>query len=419
MNSRLMSLRTSFRPLTPITIAATPNATSTTAATYPPISKNFLLRHSVPPCVRGLPALSGGRRPAASAPATTRVAGELRSGGRVPARLRRATGLRRHCTGVALAGTRGPRRHPPRREHAPSAPTAATPTRTPCSRSSARSRSESLYRRFHGFPSLDAGSVEPFLDPDWDERGALIGTLPATASERIVALGELRPAARPDVAPRSRSRSPTSCRAAASARACSSSSPRPPRRRDLELRRRGAAREPRDAAASSRTPASRSRARLDGGDDRGRLAIAADRDATGRAVDERDHVAVVASLRPFFSPAHGGRASAPRRGAARSAASSSATSSTAASPGPPTPSTRKASRSPACGATRRSRTFPAPVDLAVFCLPGEPCSPRPRRRSGGDAGALRDLGRLRRDRDRGRRRAGASCSRSCAPTARA
>ena len=33
MNSRLTSLRTSLRPLTPITIAAMPNATSTAAAT--------------------------------------------------------------------------------------------------------------------------------------------------------------------------------------------------------------------------------------------------------------------------------------------------------------------------------------------------------------------------------------------------
>ena len=49
MNSRLMSLRTSLRPLTPITIAAMPNATSTAAATYPPISKTLRCVIALPP----------------------------------------------------------------------------------------------------------------------------------------------------------------------------------------------------------------------------------------------------------------------------------------------------------------------------------------------------------------------------------
>jgi acetate---CoA ligase (ADP-forming) len=48
------------------------------------------------------------------------------------------------------------------------------------SRLSDRSR----YLRFHGFPHLAPGLVAPFLDPDWDERGALIGCLEG----RIVAL---------------------------------------------------------------------------------------------------------------------------------------------------------------------------------------------------------------------------------------
>src|SRR5947199_162555 len=36
---------------------------------------------------------------------------------------------------------------------------------------------ESLYRRFHGFPRLDARVVEPLLAPDWHERGALLASL--------------------------------------------------------------------------------------------------------------------------------------------------------------------------------------------------------------------------------------------------
>jgi acetyl coenzyme A synthetase (ADP forming)-like protein len=48
---------------------------------------------------------------------------------------------------------------------------------------------ESRYFRFHGLPPVGPRLVEPFLDPDWDERGALIGTLAADEEERVVALG--------------------------------------------------------------------------------------------------------------------------------------------------------------------------------------------------------------------------------------
>jgi acetyl coenzyme A synthetase (ADP forming)-like protein len=43
---------------------------------------------------------------------------------------------------------------------------------------------QSLYRRFHGFPALGRKLVESVLDPDWHERGALLGSLDG----RIVAL---------------------------------------------------------------------------------------------------------------------------------------------------------------------------------------------------------------------------------------
>jgi acetate---CoA ligase (ADP-forming) len=53
-----------------------------------------------------------------------------------------------------------------------------------------RSLSEqSLYLRFHGFPSVEARLVEPLLDPDWEERGALLGTLEENGDERVVAVG--------------------------------------------------------------------------------------------------------------------------------------------------------------------------------------------------------------------------------------
>jgi acetyl coenzyme A synthetase (ADP forming)-like protein len=48
---------------------------------------------------------------------------------------------------------------------------------------------QSLYYRFHGARSVDRRLAEPFLEPDWIEQGALIATLAdAGGGERIVAL---------------------------------------------------------------------------------------------------------------------------------------------------------------------------------------------------------------------------------------
>jgi acetate---CoA ligase (ADP-forming) len=47
---------------------------------------------------------------------------------------------------------------------------------------------ESLYLRFNGVPRVDEKLVDPVLDPDWHERGALVGTLADDGEERIVAL---------------------------------------------------------------------------------------------------------------------------------------------------------------------------------------------------------------------------------------
>jgi acetate---CoA ligase (ADP-forming) len=46
----------------------------------------------------------------------------------------------------------------------------------------------SLYLRFHGVPRVDAHLVEPLLDPDWAERGSLVGALAGEDGERIVAV---------------------------------------------------------------------------------------------------------------------------------------------------------------------------------------------------------------------------------------
>jgi acetyl coenzyme A synthetase (ADP forming)-like protein len=59
---------------------------------------------------------------------------------------------------------------------------------------------ESLYRRFHGLPSLGPGLIEPVLEPDWVERGSLVGTLAEDGSERVVALGSYARLRDPEIA---------------------------------------------------------------------------------------------------------------------------------------------------------------------------------------------------------------------------
>jgi acetate---CoA ligase (ADP-forming) len=49
--------------------------------------------------------------------------------------------------------------------------------------------SQSLHHRFHGFPQLRPQLVESLAEPDWSERGALLGTLADDGGERVVAIG--------------------------------------------------------------------------------------------------------------------------------------------------------------------------------------------------------------------------------------
>ena len=47
---------------------------------------------------------------------------------------------------------------------------------------------QSFYFRFHGHPSIDERLVDPVLDPEWIDRGALIGSVAEEGTERVVAL---------------------------------------------------------------------------------------------------------------------------------------------------------------------------------------------------------------------------------------
>ncbi len=59
---------------------------------------------------------------------------------------------------------------------------------------------QSLYMRFHGFPSLGPEVVEQVLDSDWAERGALLGSLVDDGTERVVALANYARLRDPSVA---------------------------------------------------------------------------------------------------------------------------------------------------------------------------------------------------------------------------
>ncbi len=192
----------------------------------------------------------------------------------------------------------------------------------------------SAYRRFHGYPALRPETVEPFLDPDWRDRGSLIGTMaPDGEPEHVVALANYV-----------RLRDPSCAEVAFTV--ADSLQGQGVGTRLLEQLAETAAGAGISTFVADVMPENDQMLRvfadagfavsrrLEGGTTEVRLEIAPT-EAYWAAVDERDHVAVAASLAPFFSPGRS-PSSAPRPGAAPSAASSSATSSSPTSRASPT-----------------------------------------------------------------------------------
>jgi acetate---CoA ligase (ADP-forming) len=154
----------------------------------------------------------------------------------------------------------------------------------------------SLYLRFHGTPQLHRQLVEPMLDPDWRERGALIGEL----GGRVVALASYVRLRDPGTA-----ESAFAVEDALHGRGIGT--------RLLErLAARAAAEgierfvaevmaENRDMLKVFEAAGFEARRRLEGGEVEVEFPIAPTEGYRAR-VDERDHVGVVASLRPFFEP---------------------------------------------------------------------------------------------------------------------
>ncbi len=228
---------------------------------------------------------------------------------------------------------------------------------------------QSVYRRFHGFPALVPAKVEPFVDPDWNDRGSLIGTLsPDGEPERIVALANYV-----------RLRDPA-CAEVAFAVAD-------------ELQGYGVGTRLLEQLAESAgkvgiatfvaevMPDNRpmlgvfedagfdvSR-RLEGGTTEVRLAIGPT-ETYRAAVDERDHVAVAASLAPFFNPRTVAVVGAStRRGSIggelfRNILDSNFTG-IAYPVNPKAPSVAGVKAYPSIA------DIPEIIDLAVFCVPGD------------------------------------------------
>ena len=222
----------------------------------------------------------------------------------------------------------------------------------------------SLYRRFHGYPNLTAETIEPFVAPDWDTRGSLIGTL----SERIVAhAGYVR------------LRDPK-CAEVAFAVADQLQGHGVGTRLLEQLAESAAAAGistfvaeviP-DNAAMLRVFADAGFAvsrRLEGGTTEVRLEIEPTADYRA-AVDERDHVAVAASLRPFFAPrAVAVVGASTRRGSIGGELFRNILE--AGFDGVAYPVNPKAPSVAGVQAYASIADIPGDVDLAVFCVPGE------------------------------------------------
>ncbi|HZR94236.1 MAG TPA: GNAT family N-acetyltransferase [Gaiellaceae bacterium] len=222
----------------------------------------------------------------------------------------------------------------------------------------------SRYLRFHGFPALGPALVEPVLDPDWDERGALLGTL----GDGVVALANyarLRDRRAAEVA--------FTVDDAYQGRGIGT--------RLLEQLAAAAAEVGIEEFVAEVLPDNRNMLdvflnagfdvvrELESGSIEVRFPIA----ATPRyreQVAARDHVAVRASLRPFFEPACVAVVGAsPRRGSIggelfRNMLTSDFTGSVF-------PVNRKGDSVAGVRGYRSVSEIPDPLDLVVICLPGE------------------------------------------------
>lgn len=247
---------------------------------------------------------------------------------------------------------------------------------------------QSVYRRFHGVPRITPRLVQPFLDPDWHETGALIGTLAAEP-----ATGASDPAAGPSaggeadtgggehiVALASYVRLRQASTAEAAFAVADELQGRGVGTRLLEQLAAIAAADGIDTFVAEVLPENRSMMNvfadagfrtsrhLEGGIVEVRLAIAPTAEYR-ETVEQRDHVAVAASLAPFFRPrsvAVVGASS--RRGSIGGELFRNILEGDFA--GAAFPVNRGGDPVAGVKGYPSVRAIPDPVDLTVICLPG-------------------------------------------------
>jgi acetyl coenzyme A synthetase (ADP forming)-like protein len=226
---------------------------------------------------------------------------------------------------------------------------------------------ESLYLRFHGFPSLDARLVEQVLEPDWGERGALLGELADDGGGQVVAVANY-------VRLRDRSAAEVAF-AVADQHQRRGIGTRLLERLAERAAGEGIERFVAEVMADNRGMLSVSEAvgfeltrELEGGELEVQFPIAAT-DAYRARVDERDHVAVTASLRPFFEPRSVAVLGAsPRRATIGGELFRNILSGDFA--GATYPVNREGEADAGVQGYRSIRDIPQAVDLAVIVVPG-------------------------------------------------
>jgi acetate---CoA ligase (ADP-forming) len=158
----------------------------------------------------------------------------------------------------------------------------------------------SLYLRFHGFPSLGPELVEQLLDPNWVERGALLGTFADDGKEVVVAVGNYERLRDPAVAEAAFAVADPYQRRGIGTRLVEQLAERAGRE-GIDRFVAEVLSDNRDMLGVFEGLGFELTRELAGGEIEIQFPIALTERYEER-VDERDHVAVTASLRPFFEP---------------------------------------------------------------------------------------------------------------------
>jgi acetyl coenzyme A synthetase (ADP forming)-like protein len=158
----------------------------------------------------------------------------------------------------------------------------------------------SLYLRFHGFPRLGPEIAEQIVDPNWTDRGALVGTFAEDGRERMVAVANYVRLRDPTVAEAAFAVADEYQRRGIGTRLVEQLAERAGRQ-GIERIVASVLAENRGMLGVFEALGFELSRELAGGE----IEIAFPISSTARyeaRVDERDHIAVTASLRPFFEP---------------------------------------------------------------------------------------------------------------------